>query len=483
MASVWVARLRAKHGFEKLVAIKTILPKHAEDPRFQQMFLDEARIASKIDHAHVAHVLDLGDEHGVLYLVMEWVDGDSLSKLQRAVNADGGALPPGIALRIVADACAGLHAAHELRDADGKLLGVVHRDVSPQNVLVGASGVVKVIDFGIAKARDRVAGETSSGSLKGKIPFMSPEQAMGKAIDRRADVWSTGSLLYTLLAGKPPFDEENQYATLHRIASGERPPPLPPQVPTPVAAIVEKALAFAPEDRFATMAEMQIAIDSVMSERGLQATAKDVAELVKVHLSARAEKRRSSVDLALRAAADRDRVNKLLVADSSVSSPVAVQRPSVRTLLATIPDRPVPAEATSPSIRSLDASSMPNIPPLPDSRWPRRPRRRLVLAVVALSAALVVFGLGRLSSTKGAPAGSHVSASAPPPATEPVPAPVAASVPLTASVPVTASVPLTASVPTPVPTPPAASARPSPRKPPPPPPTQSPARPHVDYGF
>src|SRR5205823_4340151 len=126
------------------------------------------------------------------YLVMEWVDGDSLSKLHRAIKTSGGSMPMGIALRVVADACAGLHAAHELRDAEGNDLHVVHRDVSPQNILVGGAGIAKVIDFGIAKARDRLAGETSTGSLKGKIQFMAPEQAVGKPIDRRADVWSTG---------------------------------------------------------------------------------------------------------------------------------------------------------------------------------------------------------------------------------------------------------------------------------------------------
>jgi serine/threonine protein kinase len=478
MASVWVARLRAKHGFEKLVAIKTILPKHAEDPRFQQMFLDEARIASRIDHVHVAHVLDLGDEHGVLYLVMEWVDGDSLSKLQRALKADGGVLPLGIALRIVADACAGLHAAHELHDADGKPLGVVHRDVSPQNVLIGASGVVKVIDFGIAKARDRLAGETSTGSLKGKIQFMSPEQAMGKAIDRRADVWSTGSLLYTLLSGEPPFDDANQYATLHRIASGARPPPLPRRIPTQITAIVEKALAFAPEDRFATMAAMQLAIESAIDELRMPATAKDLAEIVKLHLSARSEQRRKSVDLALRAAAERDRVHKLLVAPSSEPSPVAVQRPSVRTLVPTVPDHPRPAEATSPSIRSLGPSSLPNIPVAPPSR------RRLVFVIVALSGALALFGLGRLSSPKGSPrvspSASPVLASAPGPTTAPalpfapVPGPVPAPVPVATLVPSGA----------PASNAPPAPPRPSPRKPPPPaPPQPPPAHPHVDYGF
>src|SRR5258708_3575069 len=137
MASVWVARLRGKHGFEKLVAIKTILARYARDPRFQQMFLDEARIASRIDHPNVAQILDLGDHQGVLFLAMEWIEGEALYKLARAVHETGVTLAPAVALRIVAEVCAGLHAAHELRDRDGRPLGIVHRDVSPHNVLIG----------------------------------------------------------------------------------------------------------------------------------------------------------------------------------------------------------------------------------------------------------------------------------------------------------------------------------------------------------
>src|SRR2546430_11137552 len=205
MASVWLARLQGKHGFEKIVAVKTILPNFAADPRFRQMFLDEARIASRIEHANVARILDLGEQHDLLYLVMEWVDGDALSKLSRTVEKNNQQVPLGILLRIVKDACAGLHAAHELCDPRGQVLGVVHRDVSPHNILVNSNGAAKVIDFAVAKARDRHAEETSTGILKGKIHYMAPEQAMGKPVDRRADVWAIGAILYRMLAGKAPF--------------------------------------------------------------------------------------------------------------------------------------------------------------------------------------------------------------------------------------------------------------------------------------
>ena len=156
MASVWLARFGGRLGFERMVVIKMILPQYSQDPRFQEMFLDEARIASKIEHANVARIMDVGEDQGNYFIVMEWVDGDSLSKILRAAEQRKEKIPAGVALRICADAAAGLHAAHELKDRDGTELGVVHRDVSPQNVLVGNNGATSVIDFGVAKARDRV---------------------------------------------------------------------------------------------------------------------------------------------------------------------------------------------------------------------------------------------------------------------------------------------------------------------------------------
>src|SRR3984885_7961638 len=206
MATVWLARLRGKRGFEKLYAIKTIRTELLDDPRFQEMLLDEARIASGIQHPNVAQILDLGEERETLFIVMEWVDGDSLAKIRKLVTKRGHKLPVGIVLRVLADACAGLHAAHELHDDQGQPLEIVHRDVSPQNLLVATTGAVKVIDFGIAKAHNRKQGETRTGVVKGKIQYMAPEQVKkGRTVDRRADVWSLGVCLHELVAGRPPY--------------------------------------------------------------------------------------------------------------------------------------------------------------------------------------------------------------------------------------------------------------------------------------
>ncbi|MGH7295193.1 MAG: serine/threonine-protein kinase, partial [Polyangiaceae bacterium] len=299
MASVWIARQRGKHGFEKLVALKTILPQYASDLRFQQMFLDEARIASRIEHFNVARILDLGEEHDVLYLAMEYVDGDSLSKLRRAWQKANVPPPTGVILRILADTCSGLHEAHEMRGDDGKPLEIVHRDVSPHNILVSVKGVAKVIDFGIAKARDRLAGETNAGVLKGKIQYMAPEQALGRRVDRRADLWAIGATLYHLLTGKPPYEADNTLGTLHLLTSGRPPLPLPPTVHPAIAGVVRRALTTPADKRYRDAAEMRDAIEAAMIQAQVSATPVDVAAFMNEHLSARTVKRRQVIDIAL----------------------------------------------------------------------------------------------------------------------------------------------------------------------------------------
>src|SRR5262249_48955585 len=162
MGTVYLARFAGKHGFEKHVALKTILPEYARDARFRDMFLDEARISARIAHPNVAQILDLGEAGGSLFIAFEWVSGGSLADLCRAAEAHRERLDTGVLLRLVADACAGLHAAHSLRAEDGRRLDVVHRDVTPENVLADTEGFGKVIDFGVAKARDRIAAATKS---------------------------------------------------------------------------------------------------------------------------------------------------------------------------------------------------------------------------------------------------------------------------------------------------------------------------------
>ncbi len=329
MASVWVARMVGKHGFERLVAIKTILPAYARDPRFQGMFLDEARIASRIQHPNVAQILDLGDTDGILFLAMEWIEGDALSKLARAVHDGKLTFPPNLALRILSDVCAGLHAAHELRDRGGALLGIVHRDVSPQNILIGDQGVSKVIDFGIAKARDRVGGDTETGSFKGKVRFMAPEQALSpRSTDRRADVWAAGAILYFLLSGRSPYQGENDVATIAQLASRRSPLPLPAYVPAPIRAIANRALAWAPDERYATADEMRVALEDAMLEARISATPGDVATFLARHLGERLETRKQAVAIALSEADERSRVQRRSVRLPAAADARGAPRPS-----------------------------------------------------------------------------------------------------------------------------------------------------------
>jgi serine/threonine-protein kinase len=320
MAAVWVARQTGKHGFEKLVAVKMILPKFASDPAFQKMFRDEARIASRIEHTNAAQILDVGEQHDITYLVMEYVDGDALSSIHRTLKKQNAKIPPGVVLRVMADACGALHSAHELRDGDGVLLGVVHRDVSPQNVLVSTKGLAKIIDFGIAKARDRVAGDTSTGQVKGKVRYMAPEQALGRVIDRRADIWAVGAILYHMLSGKPPYDGENDVQTLMALTSGLPPLPLPPTIPAAVSAVVKRALRPAPDSRFATAAEMQEAIEEAMVQAKLSTSVAAVASFLGQSVNDRAQKRKEAIALGLKAAAERDRVAELMRSNAEVAT-------------------------------------------------------------------------------------------------------------------------------------------------------------------
>ena len=261
MGSVWLGRFSGKHGFEKLVAIKTIRPELAQEGRFRAMFLDEARTTARLSHANIAQVLDVGEQGSMLFIVFEWVDGTSLEQLCVDSAASGEPLEVEFLLRRMMETCAGLHAAHELASSDGAPLGIVHRDVSPMNVMVSKEGFAKVIDFGVAKARDRMAPETRSGIVKGTPQYMAPEQATGQDVDRRADVWSVGSTLYRALSGMPPFADREALAA---FLAGRPLRPLPDTIPAPVREVVQRALQLDPADRYASADAMRAALEGAL---------------------------------------------------------------------------------------------------------------------------------------------------------------------------------------------------------------------------
>jgi serine/threonine-protein kinase len=291
MASVWIARLVRKYGFQKLVALKTILPKFADEEHFREMFFDEARIASQVEHPSVVHIHDLNEQDGVLFLVMEYVEGHALTMLRKKIKKDGGEFPVAVAARVIADACGGLHAAHDLHAEDGSPLNIVHRDVSPQNVLVSTVGVSKVIDFGVAKSANRIASHTHTGLVKGKVQYMAPEQALAKPVDRRADVWGAGATLYHLVSGQYPFNTENHLELLTRLQQEEPPSPLPDSIPLPIVAIIQRALTHDPAKRFQTTDELRMALE----DSGHIATHAEVAQCLLDHLGAETEKRRNTL--------------------------------------------------------------------------------------------------------------------------------------------------------------------------------------------
>ncbi|MBK7581484.1 MAG: serine/threonine protein kinase [Myxococcales bacterium] len=307
MAAVWAARLKGTRGFSKTVAVKTMLPTISDDPHFEQMFLDEAQLASRIRHPNVVEILDLGEQDDLLYLVMEWVDGEPLSAIRRvAVKREG--IPRPIAVKVVQDAAAGLHAAHELKDPQGVTVGLVHRDISPQNVLITFDGVVKIVDFGVAKAAGRTVEHTNSGQIKGKPPYMSPEQALGKDIDRRTDVFALGIILYQLTTGKHPFRGENDMITLQNIVSDR--PIIPPRAydkdyPKPLEAVVMRALDRDPEKRFQTAAEFEAALDRVFPPTIPRVRTEDVGKFVKAMLGDRGEERHVALRDAIKLADER----------------------------------------------------------------------------------------------------------------------------------------------------------------------------------
>ena len=270
MAELFLARATALHGFEKLVVLKRILPQHAESEDFIRMFLAEARLAATLHHPNIVQVYDIGEEHGAYFFTMEYVQGQDLRKLVRAARKKSVPIPIEHVLHIIAGVAAGLNHAHEKNGRDGQPLGIVHRDVSPSNVLVTYEGGVKIVDFGIAKAATAQVN-TIAGTLKGKIPYMSPEQCRGEGVDRRSDLFSIGTLLWEMTTGSRLFAGDNEFAILNRVAKGDVPPPssIRPDYPPELEAIVMRALQADPAQRYDTALDMQIDLEDFAREARL----------------------------------------------------------------------------------------------------------------------------------------------------------------------------------------------------------------------
>lgn len=282
MGAVYLARAEGAGGFDKLVAVKVIHSRYADDPTLVGMFFDEARIAARIAHPNVCQVFDFGEERGTHFLVMELLSGQPVSSIVRIlVKKYARERPPWIfslAARIIAEACEALHAAHTVRDDDGSLLNIIHRDVSPENILVTYDGAVRVMDFGIAKARGRLT-HTVAGTFKGKLAYAAPEQIEGR-FDHRIDIWSAGVVLWELLTGEPLFWRDSDSDTIRAVYFDPISPPasVRKDVPKELDAIVMRALSRDREARYATAREMAIDLNRFVAARGEHVGMAEVSE-------------------------------------------------------------------------------------------------------------------------------------------------------------------------------------------------------------
>ncbi len=270
MADVMLARSDGIEGFERHVVLKRIKAEHARDPRFVSMFLDEARLAATLHHQHIVQVFDIGEADGEYFFAMEYVHGEDVRRMLSHVVRGKTHLPLAHSLAIVSAAASALHYAHERRGNDKKPLHIVHRDVSPSNILVGYDGGIKLVDFGIAKAASRTK-EGKTGAQKGKVAYMSPEQVKGDAIDRRSDVWSLGVVLYELATTTRLFKGDSDYVVMDQVVGGKIPLPRirRPELPNEVSTLIMGALAVDPARRYQTADDLRVAVDAYAVKAGL----------------------------------------------------------------------------------------------------------------------------------------------------------------------------------------------------------------------
>ncbi len=296
MATVYLGRILGVGGFERFVAIKRLHPHLGADESFVKMFLDEARLVANIRHPNVVPVMEVGGGDDGYYLVMEYVEGETLGAVLSLSSRMGKRLPAKVAVRVVLDTLAGLHAAHEMVDQNGDPLGMVHRDVSPQNILLDVHGVSRIADFGVAHATSRL-GSTRAGQLKGKVAYMAPEQARGETVTRRADVFAAGIVLWEALCMKRLFLAENEAVTLNRLIFEDIPKLRTgnPAMPASLEQVLDRALDRDASRRFATAAEFASELESVCRAARMLGDTNDVKVFVEETIGEQVEQRRNAI--------------------------------------------------------------------------------------------------------------------------------------------------------------------------------------------
>ncbi len=417
MATVHLTRLIGAGGFSKTVAVKRLLPHLTRDEDFALMLIDEARLAARIRHPNVVSTLDVVSSDGELLLVMEYVHGESLAKLNRKVREKGQQIPIPIAAAIVIDALHGLHAAHEAKSEHGHPLNLVHRDISPQNLMVGVDGVTRIADFGIAKAFGR-SYVTRDRRIKGKLAYMAPEQIHLEPVSRVTDVFAASVVFWEVLTGRRLFQGQNDAQLIHSVLTSEIPPPsrINPNLPPALDAVLQRGLSREPEQRFATAREMALAIESCVVPVRPSEIGRWVEEVAKDSLAARARaiaaiERGPSAELALPESSDPANASGLReVEEGTVSKPYTVDttplRPNSRA--------PVAFAPTEPHTRALIRTSKPSVSVAasasatePSASPPRRQRLLFglgALLLTSLGAGLTFWVLSNPTQPAGAEA-------------------------------------------------------------------------------
>ena len=293
MAEVWKGKATSLRGFEKLVAIKRVLPDLAKKDTFINMFLDEARLSLHLNHANVVQTFDIGTSDGAYFIVMEWVDGVNLKGVIDSVKLSGDRIPLEQAVFISIEVCKGLYHAHRRHTPDGQPLNIVHRDISPPNLLISREGEVKLVDFGLAKAATQ-ALVTDQGMIKGKFSYLSPEAAWGKPVDERADIFAVGALLWEMLAGRRLFEGPSNKDTVLMIREAQVPSleQFNPYVDQELMTIIWRSLAREVDDRYSTAKELGQDLTSYLFKHGLTVNTFDIAELVETTINEREKDRR-----------------------------------------------------------------------------------------------------------------------------------------------------------------------------------------------
>jgi len=399
MAEVLLARATTPTGHHHVV-IKRIRPDQAKDDRFVRMFLDEARIAAMLQHPNIVRVYDIGEDRGEFFFAMEYVHGEDLRKVLMEIHRRRDQLPIALVTGVVAGAAAGLHHAHKQIGPDREPLGIVHRDVSPANILLGYDGSVKVADFGIAKAALRTI-ETRSGTLKGKVSYMSPEQVIGKAIDRRSDVFALGVVLYECATARRLFKGDNDFLTMSAIVQGNIPLPslYRPDLPRILEDIIMKALATAPADRFQSADELRSVLTQFTESLGMRMSPGSIADYMKKMFGARVEPwlvvddehtQNTSIDF------DGSESGLVQPPEAAISdNALPAVRPSPSSPIAfahsTLTGTPIPAWTESPSSSgSVEQLAWPSEPtPI----QPRSRRRMLGIGLGAFAVGAIGIGL------------------------------------------------------------------------------------------